>query len=250
MLELGKCPIRALILLFLAFLTLQISAFGAAIGEEGSRMGDSSIYQRIKSAVDSIRLIDTHEHQVTEELRLANHADLFFWIVQPWGFTQNTDSDLMAAGLSEEDRVFISDSKNPDSQRWARLAPYWEATKYTSYALPARIAARDIHGDYVTLRNTKNNDVRHVPLTARAKELVREFSIRPATASALFSRAVKDAKIRNLTFHDSRHEATFRLAQKIRNPMDLAKITGHKDLRILLNVYYSPTPEDLASLLK
>ena len=146
MLNLRKCPVRVLVFLITSFLLLQISAFAEAIGEEGGRMGDSPVYLRIKSAVDSIRLIDTHEHQVTEELRLSSRADLFFWIVQPWGFTQNTDSDLMAAGLTEEDRVFISDPKNDDRQRWARLAPYWEATKYTSYALPVRIAARDIHG--------------------------------------------------------------------------------------------------------
>ena len=96
--------------------------------------------------MDSIRLIDTHEHQITEELRLSRGADLFFWIVQPWGFTQNTDSDLMAAGLKEEDRVFISDPANDDEERWAKLAPYWEATKYTSYSIPVRIAAREIHG--------------------------------------------------------------------------------------------------------
>lgn len=109
-------------------------------------MGSSSIAEKIESTVASIRLIDTHEHQVTEELRLSGQADLFFWIVQPWGFTQNTDSDLLAAGMSEEDRVFISDSKNEDELRWTKLASYWEETKYTSYAMPLRIAARDIHG--------------------------------------------------------------------------------------------------------
>ncbi|MFH1071196.1 MAG: amidohydrolase family protein [Candidatus Glassbacteria bacterium] len=109
-------------------------------------MAHSKVYQRIKAAVDSIRLIDTHEHQASEQLRLSHGADLFFWIVQPWGFTQNTDSDLMAAGLSEADRRFIGDRANPPEERWARLAPYWDAAKYTSYSMPLRIAARDLHG--------------------------------------------------------------------------------------------------------
>lgn len=113
-----------------------------------------------------------------------------------------------------------------------------------------KITKADINGDYVTLHDTKNGEDRHVPLTTRAKELIREFDITPALASKKFSKAVGDAKIADLTFHDSRHEATFRLAQKIKNPMDLAKITGHKDLKILLNVYYSPSAEDLAALLK
>jgi hypothetical protein len=107
---------------------------------------ESSIFQQIRVAVDSIGLIDTHEHQITEELRLSCRADLFFWIIQPWGFTQNTDADLLAAGMPEEDRVFISDSENDDELRWAKLAPYWADAKHTSYSMPLRIAARDLHG--------------------------------------------------------------------------------------------------------
>jgi len=34
------------------------------------------------------------------------------------------------------------------------------------------------------------------------------------------------------------------------NPMDLAKISGHKDLSLLLNTYYAPSIEDLASKLR
>jgi uncharacterized protein len=126
---------------------LQQSVRGSPPGETGvNPVENSAVYRRIKSAVDSIRLIDTHEHQITEKLRLSKRADLFFWIVQPWGFTQNSDSDLMSAGLQEEDRVFISDPENNDEERWSRLAPFWEVSKYTSYSMPIRIAARDIHG--------------------------------------------------------------------------------------------------------
>lgn len=39
------------------------------------------------------------------------------------------------------------------------------------------------------------------------------------------------------------------MAQKIHNPMTLAKISGHKDVKILLNTYYNPQGEDLAGLL-
>ncbi|MBN2290145.1 MAG: amidohydrolase family protein [Candidatus Glassbacteria bacterium] len=104
------------------------------------------LYRKIKASVDSVRLIDTHEHQVTEDLWLKQDMDLFYWIVQPWGFTQNTDSDLLSAGMPEGDWTFIMDSKNAPEERWARLAPYWSATRYTSYAQPVRIAARVIHG--------------------------------------------------------------------------------------------------------
>ena len=48
-----------------------------------------------------------------------------------------------------------------------------------------------------------------------------------------YIRAVRRAGIENLTFHDLRHEATTRLFEKGLNIMEVASITGHKDLRML-----------------
>jgi integrase len=49
----------------------------------------------------------------------------------------------------------------------------------------------------------------------------------------------------DLRFHDLRHEATSRLAEKVPNLIELASITGHKDLQMLKR-YYHPKAEDLA----
>lgn len=38
-------------------------------------------------------------------------------------------------------------------------------------------------------------------------------------------------------------------ALKINNPLMLAKISGHKDLKILLDTYYNPNGSDLVGLL-
>ena len=46
-------------------------------------------------------------------------------------------------------------------------------------------------------------------------------------------------------FHGTRWEALTRLSE-IFSVMDLAKISGHRDLRVLQNVYYAPSVEDLA----
>ena len=48
-------------------------------------------------------------------------------------------------------------------------------------------------------------------------------------------------------FHDSRHEAITRLAKKL-NVLDLARMTGIRDLKIL-NVYYNETAESMAARL-
>ena len=51
-----------------------------------------------------------------------------------------------------------------------------------------------------------------------------------------------------LRFHDLRREALTRLARKL-DVLDLARVSGHRDLKILLNVYYRPAVEDLAGRL-
>jgi integrase len=60
-----------------------------------------------------------------------------------------------------------------------------------------------------------------------------------------YIRAVRRAGIENLRFHDLRHEATTRLFEKGLNIMEVASITGHKDLRMLQR-YTHLRAEDLA----
>jgi hypothetical protein len=55
-------------------------------------------------------------------------------------------------------------------------------------------------------------------------------------------------KFPNLRFHDLRHEATSRLFEKGLNIMEVASITGHKDLRSLQR-YTHLKAEDLAEKL-
>lgn len=60
-----------------------------------------------------------------------------------------------------------------------------------------------------------------------------------------YMRAIRRAGIKDLRFHDLRHEATTRLFEKGLNIMEVASITGHKDLRMLRR-YTHLKAEDLA----
>ena len=60
-------------------------------------------------------------------------------------------------------------------------------------------------------------------------------------------REMKPKFLRDLRFHDLRHEATSRLASRFQLH-ELAKITGHRDTRMLLR-YYHPDAADLAKRL-
>ncbi len=56
-----------------------------------------------------------------------------------------------------------------------------------------------------------------------------------------------DASLRARS-HDLRHEAASRLAEGLPDPIELAAVTGHKDLRMLKR-YYHPRAADLVKKL-
>lgn len=107
------------------------------------------------------------------------------------------------------------------------------------------------------LQITKNGDSRDVPLSKRALELLEQlrsiddvwvFNVDAKSLDVLFRRARDNCGIIDLHFHDTHREAPTRLSKKV--PVEvLAKISGHQDLRILLNVYYRPDMADIAQML-
>ena len=114
----------------------------------------------------------------------------------------------------------------------------------------------DLNAQTAHLNDTKNGESRTVPLSSRAVALLdvlprlpdgRVFPISAQAVKLAWGRACKRAGIENLRFHDLRHEATSRLAEKL-NLLELAAVTGHKDLRMLKR-YYHPRATDLAKKL-
>jgi integrase len=96
---------------------------------------------------------------------------------------------------------------------------------------------------------------REVPLSRHAVRLLRPiaereqcFEVSSGTLDAIFRKARDKLLIDDLHFHDSRAEALTRLSRKV-DVMTLAKISGHKDLRILQQVYYRESSEDIAARL-
>ena len=120
---------------------------------------------------------------------------------------------------------------------------------------------RDVHIDkrYIHLpgKKTKTGYSRNVPLSRKAIEMIEQLptreqdkpilDVKPDTVALSFRKATKKVGIENLHFHDSRHEATTRLAQKV-HVLDLAKITGHRNVQMLMT-YYDKDATQLAELL-
>ena len=104
---------------------------------------------------------------------------------------------------------------------------------------------------------TKNSTSRTVPLSSEALAILyglprsldgRVFPINGPNLSAIFDKARKLAKLDDFHFHDLRHMAITRMAEKLPNVIELSAVSGHKSLAMLKR-YYHPNPEQLAEKL-
>ncbi len=112
------------------------------------------------------------------------------------------------------------------------------------------IASRpEIVGKVARLLDTKNGESREVPLSNAAVEAWGGgITLSSGSISALFARLCKEENIEGLTFHDLRRTAIVRLSKKL-GAMELAKMVGHRDLKMTLNVYYKVDAADIAERL-
>ncbi|QDF97675.1 hypothetical protein CJ010_14610 [Azoarcus sp. DD4] len=113
----------------------------------------------------------------------------------------------------------------------------------------------NVSGPVARLPLTKNGSARSVPLSPVALSILDTlprgdgpvFGLVPSQIDALFRKVKRRALIDDLHFHDTRHEAITRLARKL-DVLDLARMVGVRDLRILM-VYYNAKPDEIAARL-
>ena len=109
----------------------------------------------------------------------------------------------------------------------------------------SEIPAAHVKGRVAFLADSKTG-VREVPLSLKAVEaFAGGVNLTAGSISALFARLCKDVKIEGLTFHDLKHTAMTRLSKKL-DPWELAKMTGNKDMNLILSVYYKQDAEETA----
>ena len=110
----------------------------------------------------------------------------------------------------------------------------------------------DLERQVAHLPRTKNGSARDVPLSLAAVALLRElppmepvFGLSSSSLDALWRKMRDKAGVTGLHFHDSRAYALTQLARRV-DVLTLAKISGHRDIRLLSSVYYRETAEDIA----
>lgn len=90
-----------------------------------------------------------------------------------------------------------------------------------------------------------------IPLARKGAALLTKyqpFMIDAANASATFSDMTDELLIDGLTFHDTRATALTLLSRRV-DVMTLARISRHKNLKILMDTYYRETAEQIAARL-
>lgn len=100
----------------------------------------------------------------------------------------------------------------------------------------------DLQARVAHLPVTKNGFPRDVPLSSRAVEVLRSlgpraegsvFPLSPNAVRLAWQRVRRRAGIADARFHDLRHEAVSRFFEKGLEMMEVATISGHRDLRML-----------------
>ena len=114
------------------------------------------------------------------------------------------------------------------------------------------IKQEHIKGQTLLIPETKNGHPRTIPLTKRALYILNNTELPfPYTPNALklaWNRLKKKGNIKDLHFHDLRHEAISRFFEKGLSIPEVALISGHKDVRMLFRYTHLKAEDILRKL--
>lgn len=100
-----------------------------------------TLEREIRSALDHVRMINTHEHLDTEAEFAAQHVDFGRL------FVHYANCDVVSAGCPPQDMACIqTDTQMSPLEKWQLMAPYWHYMQDTGYGRCLRIALRDLYG--------------------------------------------------------------------------------------------------------
>jgi len=205
---------------------------------------------------------------VVRYMAALSHA--FTIAVNEWGWLESSPMRKVKKPALPRGRVrFLSDDETDSNGRTVdgertRLLKACQASD-NSYLYPVVVLALstgmrqgeimglawddvDIHQGRITLHETKNGEIRVVPLVGKALELLKAKVRRidtnllfpskvnpdkPMDLRAPWMTALKAAKIEDFRFHDLRHSAASYLAMNGASLAEIAEVLGHKTLQMV-----------------
>ncbi len=97
--------------------------------------------KRIKLFIDSMAVVDTHEH-LLNPLKIKQNSSLDFMLL----LHHYSSGDIESAGMPGKTfRLLLKDSLSV-MEKWQILKPYWEGSQYTAYNRVALLAAEKLFG--------------------------------------------------------------------------------------------------------
>ncbi len=180
-------------------------------------------------------------------------------MVKEWGWitenpvrkiTKPTLSNARIRFLSEDEKVRLLDACQKSGCKVLYLAVLLALSTGMRYSeiMKLKKGDVDIGRNVITLKETKNGDVRSVPLVGTPLHLMKErLTIIPNQDALIFpstndpkkpidirsawERAVKLANIVDFRFHDLRHTVASYLAMSGYSLLDIGTLLGHKDMQ-------------------
>ena len=158
--------------------------------------------------------------------------------------------------LSDEERKDLLDAclKSANSFLYPVVVIALSTGARKGEIMSIRLNQVDLGRGTVTFYETKNNEIRTVPLVDHAREVVKELikvrrldsdllfpgdksgktgNIEPLDIRHPWEVALKEAKLKDFRFHDLRHSAASYLAMNGATLVEIAEILGHKTLQMV-----------------
>lgn len=201
---------------------------------------------------------------------LSYFSSIISYARKEWDININNPVALVARPKNPQGRSRILDATEtnalfealkPNGRRSIWMLPLvklaLESAMRRSELLGLRWEHIDLGRRTIFLQLTKNGTSRTVPLSTYAVQILTEtprnidgrvFPVTHEVVSQAFNRARKQAGIKDVRFHDLRHMAITKLAEKLPNLIELSAVSGHKSLAMLKR-YYHPSAEQLAEKL-
>ena len=191
------------------------------------------------------------------ELNLLRH--LFSVAIIEWGFAITNPCKMIAKPndihkrerrLSNDEYNFLVRGNYP--QQFLRYIVEFAIETGMRRGEILNIKQEHIKGQTLLIPQTKNGHPRTIPLTKRALYILNNSQLPfPMSGNAVrlaWERLKKKGNIKDLHFHDLRHEAISRFFEKGLSIPEVALISGHKDVRMLFR-YTHLKAEDILSKL-
>jgi predicted TIM-barrel fold metal-dependent hydrolase len=114
-------------------------------------MPSRNLYKYLKTEIDTISVLDSHEHLfLPEEDYLSYEPDFAQFLIE------YSLDDLVTAGMPLPDRqefveslggkLLIDGAALSPEEKWAHIKPFWEAAKFTGYGRVVRLSMQKLLG--------------------------------------------------------------------------------------------------------